>query len=144
MNKNITPTLHKIAYYETDRMGCTHHSNYIRFMEEARMDFFDQLGWGYGRMEQEGIVSPVVDVSGQYRLQTTFDDVLEIHTALAGLSAAKLTLTYTMYRKGQTEQPVFLGKSSHCFLDEKGRLVSIKKKYPELYLLLTELMEENK
>ena len=34
--------IHKVHYYETDRMGITHHSNYIRWMEEARVNFLDQ------------------------------------------------------------------------------------------------------
>lgn len=34
---------HTVQYYETDRMGITHHSNYIRWMEEARVDFLQQL-----------------------------------------------------------------------------------------------------
>ena len=33
---------HKVQYYETDKMQFTHHSNYIRFMEEARIDFMEQ------------------------------------------------------------------------------------------------------
>ena len=28
--------VHTVKYYETDRMGFTHHSNYVRWMEEAR------------------------------------------------------------------------------------------------------------
>ena len=39
--------LHKVQYYETDMMGITHHSNYIRWMEEARIDFLSQIGWDY-------------------------------------------------------------------------------------------------
>ena len=35
----IKPYIHRVHYYETDRMGVTHHSNYIRMMEEARVDF---------------------------------------------------------------------------------------------------------
>ena len=31
---------HQVQYYETDKMQITHHSNYIRFMEEARVEFF--------------------------------------------------------------------------------------------------------
>ena len=31
--------IHTVQYYETDKMGITHHSNYIRWMEEARVDF---------------------------------------------------------------------------------------------------------
>lgn len=38
---------HKVQYYETDKMGITHHSNYIRFLEEARIDFLEKIGYGY-------------------------------------------------------------------------------------------------
>ncbi len=37
---------HEVKYYECDRMGITHHSNYVRFMEEARVDWMDQVGYG--------------------------------------------------------------------------------------------------
>ena len=49
---------HKVQYYETDRMGITHHSNYVRWMEEARVHFLEQIGWGYDRLESSGILSP--------------------------------------------------------------------------------------
>ena len=45
----------KINYYECDRMGITHHSNYIRFMEEARIELLDKFGYGFERMEAEGV-----------------------------------------------------------------------------------------
>ena len=61
---------HKVHYYETDRMGFTHHSNYIRWMEEARIDFFDRLGWSYRKFEDEGIISPVTAIECKYK-QTT-------------------------------------------------------------------------
>ena len=51
--------IHKVKYYECDRMGITHHSNYIRIMEEARVDMLDRLGYGFEKMEAEGVVSPV-------------------------------------------------------------------------------------
>ena len=52
--KIIEKYRHVVNYYETDRMGITHHSNYIRWMEEARIDFLNQLGWGYEKFEAEG------------------------------------------------------------------------------------------
>ena len=45
---------HTVQYYETDRMGIVHHSNYIRWMEEARVDYLAQLGWGLERLEAMG------------------------------------------------------------------------------------------
>ena len=65
---------HTVQYYETDRMGCTHHSNYIRWMEEARIDFFDRLGWSYQKFEDEGVISPVTAIECKYKQTTTFPE----------------------------------------------------------------------
>ena len=53
---------HKVQYYETDKMGITHHSNYIRWMEEARIDFLEKSGFSYDKLEKDGIISPVISV----------------------------------------------------------------------------------
>ena len=46
--------IHKVNYYETDKMGVTHHSNYIRWMEEARIDYLQQIGYGYNLVKEKG------------------------------------------------------------------------------------------
>ena len=51
---------HKVQYYETDKMGITHHSNYIRWMEEARIWFLSEIGFSYAKLEEMGMVSPVL------------------------------------------------------------------------------------
>ena len=73
---------HEVKYYECDRMGITHHSNYVRFMEEARVDWMDQIGYGFERMEAEGVVSPVVSVECNFKRPTTFKDVAEDYVRL--------------------------------------------------------------
>lgn len=62
--------IHKVKYYKTDKMGITHHSNYVRWMEEARMDLLHSIGYGMRRLEKEGIISPVVSVECRYALVT--------------------------------------------------------------------------
>ena len=54
---------HRVQYYETDRMGVTHHSNYIRFMEEARVAYLEQLGFPCAELERRGVISPVTAVN---------------------------------------------------------------------------------
>ena len=110
---------HEVRYYECDRMGITHHSNYVRFMEEARIDFLDKLGYGFDRIEAEGVVSPVISINCNYKHPTTF----------------KVEFTYTMRCAGKV---VCLGQSTHCFM-ENGRPVVIKKRLPELFQKLTEI-----
>lgn len=123
---------HEVKYYECDRMGITHHSNYIRFMEEARVDLMDQLGYGFDRMEAEGVVSPVVSVECQYKHPTTFKDLIDIEVDVAESSPLKITFRYTMRCNGTL---VCLGRSTHCFL-ENGRPVVLADRFPTLYQAL--------
>ena len=55
----IRPYEHHAKYYETDQMGIIHHSNYVKWMEEARLDLMDQIGLNYRQMEDMEIISPV-------------------------------------------------------------------------------------
>jgi len=120
---------HEVKYYECDRMGITHHSNYVRFMEEARIAWMDALGYGFERMEAEGVVSPVMEIECAYKHPTTFKDVIDIDVEVAELSALKISFSYTM-RVGETL--VCTAKSKHCFL-ENGRPVSLEKRFPEFF-----------
>lgn len=132
---NIKPYRHEVKYYECDRMGITHHSNYIRFMEEARIDWMDQMGYGFDRMEAEGVVSPVVAVNCRYRHTSTFKDILKIEVRVAETTPLKISFSYTMTCGGKT---ICTATSTHCFL-ENGRPVSLEKRFPELYQRIQEL-----
>ena len=43
----MTAYEHQAQYYETDQMGIIHHSNYIRWMESARIWWMQQAGIDY-------------------------------------------------------------------------------------------------
>lgn len=130
---------HVVQYYETDRMGITHHSNYIRWMEEARVDFLKQIGWDYARLEELGIISPVVDVKCSYKNTTTFSDVIEIQVKIKEFKGVKLILGYSMTKADGTI--VSEAESSHCFLTSEGKMIRLANKFPEFYQVLTSLSE---
>lgn len=119
----------KVQYYETDKMQVTHHSNYLRFLEEARIDFLDQIGWGYAKMEEEGIISPVLALSCDYRHTTTFPDVLTIQVTIEKLTAVRLVLGYTV-RCG--EKIACTATTTHCFIRNGNPLV-LQKDMPDFY-----------
>lgn len=131
---------HKVQYYETDKMGITHHSNYIRWMEEARIDFLDTLGYGFDKLEAEGIVSPVVSVDCEYKKTSTFPDAISIEVSVAEFKGVKLKLHYRMFNeKGEL---VCESNSSHCFLNGRGMPMRLNKEYPDFYQLLIGLVEQ--
>ena len=74
----IRPYEHRVQYYETDQMKVVHHSNYIRWFEEARIDFFEQIGLGYKECEEKGIMSPVTSVSARYKTPVKFYDTVVV------------------------------------------------------------------
>lgn len=134
----MKPYIHQVHYYETDKMGITHHSNYVRYMEEARVDYLNKIGSPFDKIEERGIASPVITLECSYRKTTTFPDDIYIYVRPEKLTAFKLTFSYDMKVKGET---VFKGKSSHCFLDTDGKPVALEQSYPELYNALKDEMK---
>ena len=132
---------HIVQYYETDKMGITHHSNYIRWMEEARVSFMSQIGWDYAKLEKEGVICPVVGLDCSYKESTTFSDVIEIDVTVKEFKGVKLKLSYTM--KNEEGKLVFEGNTEHCFLSEKGNLIRLNRSYPEFYDALVAMIQEN-
>ncbi len=120
---------HTVQYYETDKMGITHHSNYIRWMEEARVYFMSQIGWDYARLEKEGVICPVVGLDCSYKETTTFADEISIDVIVKEFKGVKLKLSYVM--KNRDGKIVFEGNSEHCFLNDNGRLIRLNPSYPE-------------
>lgn len=128
--------IHRVQYYETDKMGITHHSNYIRWMEEARVAFLAEIGWDYAKLEEMGIVSPVLNISCDYKKTTTFSDEISIDVTIREFRGVKLFLTYVM--KNDKGEIVCTAESSHAFLDTNGRPLKVKQDFPEMYETLME------
>lgn len=131
---------HQVQYYETDKMQITHHSNYIRFMEEARIDFLNHIGFGYDKMEELGINSPVIGIQCDYKKSTTFPDLINIETKVSAYKGTRLEIEYTMK---VNDDIVAIGKSLHCFLNQNGRPIILKRFLPELDQILVQLLNED-
>ena len=65
--EKYTGYLREPFYYETDQMGIIHHSNYIRWFEEARVALLEHLDFSYKKIEEQGIIIPVLGVSCEYK-----------------------------------------------------------------------------
>ena len=130
---------HTVQYYETDRMGITHHSNYIRWMEEARMDFFEQIGWSYQRFEEEGVLSPVTAVECRYKHTTTFPEEVTVRVSVRECRGVRVKFGYTMTDGRGTV--VCEASSEHCFLSKDGKVIRISKEYPDFFETISRLAE---
>lgn len=118
---------HRVQYYETDMMGVVHHANYLHWMEEARIDFMDEIGFPYRQMEAEGVLSPVKSLQVNYLKPCTFGDEVEITVGVKDFNGVVITITYDMRVNGE---PVFTGTSEHVFLDRDGKFVRMRRVMP--------------
>ncbi len=134
---------HKVQYYETDQMGIVHHSNYIRWFEEARINLMDQMGISYKRMEDMGIISPVLSVEADFLRMVRFGGSVLIRAVIAEYNGIKLAVSYQVIDRN-TNMVQCKGITRHCFLNEKGRPISLKKSFPEIHKLFEQEYEKEK
>ena len=130
--------IRKVQYHETDKMGITHHANYIKWMEEARIDFLAQHGYSYAKLEADGIVSPVIGIDCQYKHATTFDDTVRIRVTVEEFKGVRLIIGYIM-ENADTGALVLTGRSTHCFTTPDGKPIILKRQHPAFDTLLREL-----
>ncbi|MBR2188670.1 MAG: YbgC/FadM family acyl-CoA thioesterase [Eubacterium sp.] len=133
--------IHHVRYYETDKMGVTHHANYLRWMEDARIDFLDQAGCGYPACEARGLASPVTGYQCELKESTRFADEIVIRTRIEKYTGVRLTFAYEMRRPDGT--PVADGVTNHCFINAEGRVISLKRAFPDLHELLMKQISKN-
>ncbi|MGM9630817.1 acyl-CoA thioesterase [Butyricicoccus sp.] len=130
---------HRIQYYETDGMRIVHHSNYIRWMEEARTAMMEQLGYGYDQMERDGISIPVISVSCEYKEMMHFGQTCRVDVRVTAVSQVRMSVSYEFY-DAETGHLCGTGSTGHCFIGQNGRPVSLRKKLPDIYNLFCSML----
>lgn len=133
---------HKVQYYETDQMKIVHHSNYIRWFEEARCAWMESVGLSYDKIEETGIIIPVLSVDCEYKKTVCFGQLVDIVLKVDSFNGIKVKFLYEIYDK-DTNELCTIGNSEHCFLDENMQLMHLKKKYPDIYKKMQEAININ-
>lgn len=136
----ITAYRHRVQYYETDQMKVVHHSNYIRWFEEARTDFLEKSGFSYAWMEEQGIIIPVLSVSAEYKAMVHYGEDILIKPTVTEFNGVKLLLSYEV-RQDRTGELTTTGTSCHCFLDREYRPLRLKKEFPQVYMMFASCLE---
>ena len=131
----------KINYYETDRMGVVHHSNYIRFLEEARCEWLEKTDMPFSKLEENGITIPVLGVSCTYKYHVTFEDTILVSTKITEYTGVRMKVEYEVTDK-KTGKLVLLGETKHCFTDRNLKPINLKKYAPEISNKFEGLLEK--
>jgi acyl-CoA thioester hydrolase len=84
----------RVRFAETDAMGIVHHSRYLLYFEEARVEFLRHVGHPYDEVRAEGVEMAVLEAFVQYRKPLEFDDVFDVHVTIAALERVTFQMAY--------------------------------------------------
>lgn len=120
----------RINYYETDKMGVVHHSNYIRYLEEARSYWLMQEGMPFEKFEEKGITIPILAVNIEYKKHVTFADSILIEVFVKEYNGVRMKVEYKVTEE-KTGKTVIKAETKHCFTDTNLKPINLKKQAPE-------------
>ncbi len=115
---------HRVHFYETDAMGIVHHSNYLRFFENARVVWLETHDKSYPEWIEMGLHFAVTHAELDYRQSARFDDILEITTWLESVRGASLAMAYTIVCRSEL---LVTGLTEHASINAEGRVRRIPK-----------------
>jgi acyl-CoA thioester hydrolase len=115
----VTVISHRVPFYETDAMRIVHHSNYVRYLELARIVWLDEHHRPYREYVAEGLHFATTRVEVDYLRPAVYDDVLGVATWLEWVRGASLRMAYEI-RRG--EELLVRAATEHAVVDDEGRL----------------------
>lgn len=75
----------RVRYAETDQMNIVYYGNYAQFFEVGRAECIRDLGFSYKKMEELGVLMPVVELHANFLRPARYDDLITIKTTLRQL-----------------------------------------------------------
>jgi acyl-CoA thioester hydrolase len=89
----------RVRYSETDQMGFAYYGNYAQYFEMGRTEWLRKLGIAYKKMEETGIMLPVMNLNINYLKPAKYDDLLTLKTTLIKMPSAKIEFSYEVFNE---------------------------------------------
>jgi len=89
----------RVRYGETDQMGVVYHGNYAQYLEVARVEWLRSIDISYKKMEDEGVMLPVINLNINFKKPAVYDEVITIKTQLREKPGLKITVDQEIYNE---------------------------------------------
>ncbi|SHK18626.1 acyl-CoA thioesterase [Thermocrinis minervae] len=113
----------RIQFYETDAQGVVHHSNYFRYLEEARGELLRSVGMPYSEIRKLGYEVVLIEAFCRYRRPAFYDQKIDIHIRVKEVNRFEFSFEYHILAEGQKLAEAY---TKHCLVFE-GKIVSLPK-----------------
>lgn len=107
----------RVRYGETDQMGYVYYGNYAQYFELGRVEWLRNLGISYKRMEDSGIMLPVLNLNINYLKPAKYDDLLTLKTTLLKKPSVRIEFNFELFN--ENGELLTKGYTSLVFIDMK-------------------------
>ena len=97
-------------------MSFVYHGNYVKYFEMGRISWLNKLGFSYKKMEDDGILLPVIDLKINFKQSAKFDDKLTLITKLVKLPSYMIEFNYEIFKDSNI---ITMGYTKLIFLNSK-------------------------
>ena len=137
----ISKSIENVRYAETDKMGIVHHSVYPIWYELARTDLSKMAGFPYSKMEEVGLMTPLVELNCKYYSPAYYDDELTVTATVSKLTPARIVFYYEVFRKA-SDKPINTGYTAQALVNKDMKPINTKKVFPEIYQAMEKMMKD--
>jgi acyl-CoA thioester hydrolase len=116
----VSRTEVKVRFNEVDSLGIAWHGHYVRYFEDGREAFGAEHGLGYLNVYAHGLVTPIVQLSCDYKRPLAYGDSILIETTFVDNPAARIHFDYKIYQLARHEL-VATGSTTQVFLERDSR-----------------------
>jgi acyl-CoA thioester hydrolase len=97
-------------------MSFVYHGNYVKYFEMGRITWLKKLGISYKKMEDDGILLPVIELKINFNQPALFDDKLILKTKLKKTPSYMIEFDFEIKKD---DQIITLGYTKLIFLNSK-------------------------
>lgn len=80
-------------------MGVVYHGNYAQYLEMGRVEWLRDHGFSYKKLEESGVMLPVISMQLQFRKSAVYDDLITVHTKLVRTPGVKIEFDFEIYNE---------------------------------------------
>ncbi|QNK64531.1 acyl-CoA thioesterase [Pedobacter sp. PAMC26386] len=105
----------RVRYSETDQMGYVYNGNYAQYYEVGRVEMLRSLGMTYGKMEESGVMLPLLELKCKFIKPAFYDQEITIKTTIKELPGVRMIFDYELFN--EQEELINIGATTLVFFD---------------------------
>ena len=110
-----------VYYGDTDAYGVAWHGSYLRWMEQARVEFCREIGIDLVEMKKQDVMIPVTNLNIRYKASALLDNKIIVETEITKMTP--LIVEFTQIIKDKITEKVFtIGKIEVVAVNSEGKI----------------------